>query len=283
MTRLIGAWLNVLAIVLPRTAGRIGFNLFCTPLAPPVKDYHRQFFDTSEKSTFECEGNKIQTYRWGHGPRKILFLHGWQSHSFRWIKYIKAFSKEEYSLYALDAPAHGLSGGKYITLPLYAKVVDRFIQQIQPVHAVITHSFGGFAVLYAFYQRPEQPVDRLVLTGIPGEVSDFIDFYQGVLGLSQRALKIVLARFQEEVHHPPEFFSAVKFAAGLTVPGLIIHDKEDTDTPYRYAEEIHEVWKNSELITTTGLGHNLKSPEVIAWVLAFVSENGTQVRLKNQA
>src|SRR3978361_1438008 len=101
--RLLGAYLNTLAIFSPKLAGKIGYNIFSTPQAPPVTDKHHDFFNSGEKEAFEYEGNKIQTYRWGHGPLKILFLHGWESHSFRWKKYIEAFDQKEFTLYALDA------------------------------------------------------------------------------------------------------------------------------------------------------------------------------------
>ena len=270
IARLIGFSLNVLAFVSPRIAGRKGFNLFCTPLATPVRDHHRKFLDTAGKNSFEFEGITVQTYQWGLGAKKILFLHGWQSHSFRWKNYIESFSKEDYTLYALDAPAHGLSGGKYINLPIYSRVIEHFLVRVHPIHAVISHSFGGFASLYALYNNPLLPVERLVIMGTPGEAEDFVQFYRGVLGFSSRTMKIVTGYFEETLLHPPGYFSAQRFAKGVMVPGLIIHDEKDEDAPYRYALQIHAAWKNSLLITTSGLGHNLKSAELVEKVMDFL-------------
>jgi pimeloyl-ACP methyl ester carboxylesterase len=236
-----------------------------------VKEHHRQFLDTAVKSSVEFEGITIQTYRWGNGAKKILFLHGWQSHSFRWKNYIDSFPKEDYTLYALDAPAHGLSGGKYINLPIYSRVIEHFLLRIHPLHAVIGHSFGGFASLYALYCNPMLPVERLVIMGTPGEADDFVRFYRGMLGLSSRAMKAIAEYFERTLHHPPGFFSAVKFAEAVTVPGLIIHDEKDEEAPYRYAQQIHAAWATSKLITTSGLGHNLKSAQVVGNVMDFLS------------
>ena len=271
ITRLIGTLLNVLAFLAPRIAGRQGYYLFCKPLAPPVKDHHLKFFETAEKSSYDHEGITIQTYRWGNGPKKILLVHGWQSHSFRWKSYIDFFSqKEEFTVYALDAPAHGLSGGKYINLPLYSRVIQELIMRVGPVHAVIGHSFGSFAMLHALYHEPALPVQRLVIMGTPGEANDFMQFYSNVLGLSSRATKVITDYFEETLHHAPGFFSAARFAKVITVPGLIIHDEKDDDAPYRYALQIHAAWKNSRLITTSGLGHNLKSAELVEKVMDFL-------------
>jgi pimeloyl-ACP methyl ester carboxylesterase len=273
ISRLVGMYLNGLAFLAPHVAGRRGFYLFCTPLAPPVKHYHRKFFDMAEKSTFEFEGNKIQTYRWGNGAKRILFLHGWQSHSFRWKKYIETFSKEDFTLYALDAPAHGSSGGTYINLPIYSRAIAKFFEQVHPIHTVISHSFGSFAMLYALYDYPALPLERLVIMGVPGEASDFIEFYRRELGLSFRAIKVISDHFEKTLRHPPAFFSASAFAKPITIPGLIVHDKNDEETPYHYAVQIHEAWKNSTLFTTSGLGHNLKSTEVMQQVMDFVSDH----------
>src|SRR5258706_2811840 len=278
ITRLMGTYLNVLALVAPRAAGRRGFYLFCTPSAQPVKSHHLKFFDTAEKSSFEHEGRTVQAYRWGNGPNKILFLHGWQSHSFRWKNYIESFSKEDFTLYALDAPAHGLSGGKYINLPLYGRVIEHFLLRVHPVHAVIGHSFGGLASLYTLYNNPLLPVERLVIMGTPGEAEDFIQFYRRMLGLSSRAMRVITGYFEKTLHHPPSFFSAVSFAKAVTVPGLIIHDEKDDEAPYRYALRIHAAWATSRLITTSRLGHNLKSAQLIEKVMDFlnIKENSIQ-------
>lgn len=275
IAKLIGWYLNTLALLAPSTAGRKGFYLFCTPLAPPVKPHHHEFLNTAEKVVFEHEGTAIQTYRWGSGRRKILFLHGWQSHSFRWKNFIESFSKE-YTVYALDAPAHGLSGGKYINLPVYSRLIEHFILK-NPVDAVVSHSFGSFASLYALHNTPILPVGRLVIMGAPGEATDFIEFYRGQLGLSDRAMKVINDHFTEALRFAPDFFSAARFARTLSIPGLIVHDELDEETPYRHALEVHKVWKNSRLMTTNGLGHNLRSAELVDQVKAFVAGQEVQV------
>jgi pimeloyl-ACP methyl ester carboxylesterase len=61
-----------------------------------------------------------------------------------------------------------------------------------------------------------------------------------------------------------------EFSKSLTLPGLIIHDTEDKEAPYQTALDMNEVWKNSSLITTTGLGHNLKSKELVEQVAMFI-------------
>ena len=272
ITRLVGLYFNILVLFSPRTAGRKGFYLFCTPQRPSIKDYHQNFLNTSEKLSFGCNGDMIQYYRWGTGDKVLLFLHGWQSHTFRWKNYIEAFSKEEFTIYAIDAPAHGLSGGKYLNLPIYSTVIERFLDRIPPVHTIVSHSLGSFAALHTFFRHPSLPVKQLVITGTPGEVKDFVKFYRDVLGLSDRTMRAIYMSFEENIQHLPEYYSAARFATGVTIPLLIIHDEHDNETPYHHAVAIHKLVKNSKLITTSGLGHNLRSATVVKHVVDFVTD-----------
>src|SRR5688572_25427969 len=98
ITKFAGWYINTLALVAPQQAGMAGFKLFCRPFRGTVTDYHRKFLNTADQFSFEHDGVNIQAYRFGNGPRKVLFLHGWQSHTFRWKAYIEALDKNEYTI-----------------------------------------------------------------------------------------------------------------------------------------------------------------------------------------
>src|SRR3954469_7653637 len=144
IANLAGLYLNILALIAPEAAGKKGFYLFSSPFPSKVLDHQRKYLETAEKSTFLCDGNTIRVYRWGTGDKKILFLHGWQSHSFRWKNYIEALPKDKFTIYALDAPGHGLSGGKHMNIPIYSDVIETFIYLIQPIDTIVSHSIGSF-------------------------------------------------------------------------------------------------------------------------------------------
>lgn len=271
IAKLLGQYLNLLAVLSPRKAGELGFYLFCTPQRTPMKDHHRQFLDSAERSSFLFDGYPIQVYRWGRGSKRILFLHGWQSHTFRWKNYIEAFDQEAYTLYAFDAPGHGYSGGKYLNLPIYSLVLETFLNLVGPVDALVSHSLGSFTALYTFHRTGNVPVSQLVITGTPGEVSDFFGYYRDTLGLSSRAEKIIRNTFKRILDQYPEYFSARKFARSLNISGLIIHDEGDIETPIHHAEAIHAIWKESVMVKTSGLGHNLRSSHIVKLVVEFLS------------
>ena len=270
IARLIGLYFNVAVWIAPRFFGRKAFFLFSSPQRPALKQNHLDFFNSSEKFSFDCDGDLIQGYKWGSGKKILVFFHGWQSHSFRWKNYIDAFSLEEYTIYAMDAPGHGQSGGRHCNIPIYSIAIEKFLKSIPPVHTIISHSLGSMSVLYAFYKTPSLDVKQLIITGTPGEGKDYVTFYQKILGMSNKTLKATREAFITYTGHLPEFFSAIRYAGSLSIPMLSIHDEQDDETPYHYAVAIQKAAKNSRLITTTGLGHNLRSPVVVGYVVDFV-------------
>lgn len=274
LIRLIGLYLNIFAWISPRLGGKLAFAVFCRPVRSRITPEQKSFFHSAEPFSMDYEGVMVRGYRWGRGPENILFLHGWQSHSYRWKAYIDALSKDQYTIYALDAPGHGQSGGDFLTVPVYSSVIRRAILQLGSVHTVISHSIGSFSLLYTLFRFPLLPVKRVIALAPPGEATDFVNAFKITLGLSRKVVRLVEEQFVHKYDVKPDFFSAVKFASHLNMKGLIIHDEEDREAPYAYASSIHQAWKRSRLITTKGFGHNLRSSLVVGHVVDFISADG---------
>lgn len=282
ISALIGGYLNTLSLVAPRQAGKHGVNIFCYPVRPALKSYHKEFLNSSEKFPFLFKGIRLQAYRWGKGEKKVLFLHGWQSHSFRWKNYIQSLSPEEFTVYAFDAPGHGFSEGNYLSVPFYSEAIQQFISQLGEVDMAVGHSVGSFSLVYTLYRIPQLPVSKIILMAPPGEASDFIDFFSRRLKLSDRSVRLTLNHFEDKFGKPISYFSTAKFAEALKVPGLIVHDEQDEDTPHHYARQINQAWEDSLLITTRGLGHNLKSPTVVKIVHDFAKGTFSTESVKDE-
>jgi hypothetical protein len=67
-------------------------------------------------------------------------------------------------------------------------------------------------------------------------------------------------------------YSAYK-AAKVTIPILVIHDKDDLEVPVKAAQHIYDHLKNGKLLLTEGLGHRkiLGDSEVIQRTVQFVA------------
>jgi pimeloyl-ACP methyl ester carboxylesterase len=271
-----------MAFVNPPKAASKGLEIFCYPVRPSLSEKQKRFLESGMDVTFECEGNTIQTYKWGTGASKILFLHGWQSHTYRWKRFIDSFDKSEYTIHALDAPGHGLSGGKQLSVPLYSEVISNYVQQLGSVDSIICHSLGGFSALYTYYRMNEMISPKLVLLATPGEADEFFRFYKNALGLSSRAEQLIIQKFENVFGKTPAFFSAPNFASGLTARGLIIHDEHDKETSVEHARRIKARWAHSQLQITKGLGHNLKSDLVVNAVMEFIADRKQGIYSESQ-
>ncbi len=270
MQKSMGFYFNFLSFVNPKKLKKEGFELFCNPFARKVKPHQLEFLQKGMSDVLDLEEYKIQTYKWGSGSKHILLVHGWASHSFRWKNYIEHLVKNDFTVYALDAPAHGLSSGKSIHLVLYAKVINAFLEIHSEIKSIVSHSIGGFATTYFLDQYKEHTIEKVVIMGAPGEASDFFDFYKETLGLTTKSLNLIIDEFYNQLGKLPSYFSSAKFAESIMVPSLIVHDKNDLATNYHYSIRLNKHWKNSELILTEGLGHDLKSKELVKQVTEFV-------------
>lgn len=281
--RLYGAYMNVLAFLAPAKAAEKGFLLFCKPFRAPLTQKQKQFFNSAEKFSIDHEGEKIQGYRWGSGEKKILFLHGWQSHTYRWKAYIEELQHANHTVYSLDAPGHGLSTGNFLSVPLYSSLIENFIRANGPFHSVVAHSLGGFSLLYTIHRFPLLQIGQLILLAPPGEASDFISVFQKTLRLNARTMELVLDHFASRYDVGPDYFSTKRFAHSVNVKGLIIHDEEDLEAPYHYSVPLHKAWDRSRLITTKGFGHNLRSATVVKDVVDFITESDQEPVTLQQA
>jgi pimeloyl-ACP methyl ester carboxylesterase len=265
-----GLGLNALAALSPSLAGKKGFQLFCHPFRGKLKPHHVQFFQSAQQFSIDYKGKKIQCYQWGSGCKTVLLLHGWQSHSFRWRAYIELFVQSGYTVYAMDAPGHGLSQGNQLNLFMYSDILQEFLYRQASIDYLVTHSFGGYASIFTLHKLPQLPVKKMVLMGTPGSVADFMQMYQQMLGLNQRTRQAIQDHFIAFAGHPPAYFEATNLVKHFTKPVLFVHDTEDQDAPYHQATAMHQLWQNATLLTTNGLGHELKSIELAHQVLAYL-------------
>ncbi|KEO75591.1 alpha/beta fold hydrolase [Anditalea andensis] len=267
----LGLYLNTLNSISPKIGGQAGFRLFCRPMRTGFRRQHLEFFSTSESEDFNFNSINVKLYKWGHGPKKILFVHGWQSHSYHWKQYIEPIDKDEYTLIAFDAPGHGQSEGNQFHVPMNAFLISLLVEKYHGFHAVVAHSIGSLSVHYALAYYQIQGIEKLVTMASPSRAAELFAFYTSILQLKKHTIENVTNEFQMQVRHKIEDISLAAMAKNLDIPGLIIHDKDDPDTPFHNALELSAAWNKAVLIPTEGLGHNLKSKEVVKTVVNYIS------------
>lgn len=272
--RRVGKALNALAVLSPTVAGRLAFRIFCTPRRLPLRDEDQSFLSTARHSDiFPERGLRVRVYTWPaerDDALGILFLHGWESNSGRWRKYVKQLHGAGYTVHALDAPASGQSGGRRLNVLLYSRAVRHFIVEKGRPYAVVGHSLGGAAAVMSTTLLGAPRPEKMVLLGVFAESTRVIRDFGAILGVNDAVLNHIHREIERRSGLPIEAYSVTKKAAELgDVSGLVLHDRNDDVAPVEEGRSVAASWK-VPFVETQGLGHRMQDGEVVQTVLRFI-------------
>lgn len=264
--------LETTAVVFPPACRYLALRIFSSPRKGRLSPGQAHWLDEAKLPPLRINGYPTQLYHWpGPGPR-VLLLHGWESNSARWEGLWLQLRAAGFDLMAIDAPAHGYSGGDRFTAVRYAGGLAEALDQYAP-RAIVGHSAGAMAALYCLANlRPEYAPDKLVLIGMPAGLDGLLRAYQRILGVSDRVMRRLNEAAERRYGFPLPAFLMPPLAARIHAPGLIIHDHDDELAPLAEARAVHQAWAGSRLMVSRGLGHSTQSPEVWQWVTAFLQE-----------
>ena len=276
--KLIGWRLNMLYKVQPDKALQRLYKLSCEPRKGKLKrEDLPQFLKDAEKESFIFGQDEIMVYRWKNTGKRILLVHGWESNSKRWEETVDSLHSLGYELIAFDAPAHGLSTGKELHVPLFAECIRAFQDEYQASIA-IGHSAGAMSLVYHAYAfSKDKGFEKLVLLGAPSEMTKIIIDMAHVLRLKDKVVQDLDRFFKKKFGFYFYEFSIAKFARVLKTPSLVIHDKYDRVAPVDAAYAIAENLENGELIITEGQGHSLNKASVIKRYVDYIDVKKPEV------
>lgn len=265
----IGWYYNMLSYISKPYAADKAMYLFTTPRGGQINEEQSDFLHTAYQEELKYKDYRIMTYRWLGSNQTILLTHGWESNSARWKKLIVELKQKHFNIIALDAPAHGKSGGVAFDAMLYAEFINVVAKRFSP-EILIGHSVGGMASAFYQYKYRSDSLKKIILLGAPSEFQDVMKRYTDMLGYNQRIISqlehVILDRFGS----PSKNLSTARFLGAIESEGLIIHDQDDRIIPYNDALLIKNSFKNSQLITTKGLGHSLLDASVTEHIYAFI-------------
>ena len=268
----IGLYSNLYSYVNTTKATKIAYTLFSHPLNGKLtKKNLPKILQETQTEFFEYEGHLLQSYTWKGNDTVILLAHGWESNASRWKKLLPYLKKSGSTIIAIDAPAHGMSGGKEFNMQKYAAFIDLVAKKFKPKF-LIGHSFGGKACLY--YQSVYQNLDlqKIVILGAPSDLNIIVNSYMATFGLNSKIFKGLQDYCLKHLNFKMENFSGQIFASKIKIKGLIAHDTDDKIVLIEEGKKISSAWKDSIFIETKGLGHSMHGDELYQKVSNFLFE-----------
>ncbi len=273
--RRMGKMLNALEMVSPALAGKLAFEFFCTPRRLPLREKDAAFLASAERGSLTLQKQKISTYSWRSeltDARSALLLHGWESNSGRWQKYVKGLVAEGLTVHAIDAPASGNSQGKRLNVILYSNVVKEFIAQNGRLHAIIGHSLGGAAAVMSTTLLEAPKPEKMVLLGVFAESTRVIRDFGQLLGVNQGVIAAIFKEIEKRSGSPIDAYSVAQKTKQLqSVKGLVVHDADDAVAPVEEGRMVAETW-GASFLKTEGFGHRLQEKSVVRAVIDFITQ-----------
>lgn len=262
--------------VAPAAAARLAERLWFTPPRPRISAEARAFLATGEPMHAIVDGRRVAAWSWGAGP-SVLLMHGWGGFAAQMQAFVEPLVRAGLRAVAFDALSHGASqsgahGARQATFFEFRDVLLELSRRVEPVAGVIAHSGGCTSVGTAI--RAGWRVPAAVFIAPMASPLTYQRVFQQALGLSDD----VLQRFHENVEARLSFrwedleMPLVPNVAS-TPPVLVIHDRDDRETPWREGAAIAEAWPDAQLMTTRELGHRrvLRDASVVDAAVKFVA------------
>ncbi|UTW07359.1 alpha/beta hydrolase [Pseudomonas benzenivorans] len=252
----------------PRLVASRMRRAFMTPRNLPPRDWELPLLAQAERITLRFG---LSALRWGKGPA-VLLMHGWEGRPTQFAELIKALVQAGYSVFALDAPAHGRSPGREANVVLFARAMLEAASELPPLKAVIGHSMGGASALLATQLGLQ--AEAVVTIAAPGRILTMLRGFAQYMGLSAKAGAHFVRLVEEKAGMPAKQIDVAQYQ--LNMPGLIVHAVDDPKVPYSEAEAIHHAWFDSQLLRLEQGGHQrlLADPRLIGETLRLLESVG---------
>ena len=259
-----------------RLAGVPTYLLWFIPWRVPVSDrgLRKQagWLEPTTPFTLRTSVGRIGGFTAGDGPIVIL-MHGLGERAAALGGFIAPLTEAGFRVVGVDLPGQGASAGQMTNPIISAAAVREVADHFGGAHALIAHSLGGHAALWAMNEG--LTVQRAVLIAPNVDMGYATDTFQTLFGLPDKAMA-GLKRKIERRYGPSIWrdLSGEHLARNIQTPGLVFHDPEDPQVPFEGSVRLVRAWTGSRLIEAPELGHGTitRDPSVIDRAVAFVEE-----------
>jgi pimeloyl-ACP methyl ester carboxylesterase len=248
--------------------------LWFIPWKVPVSDRGLKkqagWLEPTQPFTLRTSVGRVGGFTAGDGPVVIL-MHGLGERAAALGGFIAPLTDAGFRVVGLDLPGHGSSAGQMTNPIISAAAVREVADHFGGAHALIAHSLGGHAALWAMNEG--LAVQRAVLIAPNSDMGYATEFFQVIFGLPDKAMTGL--RRKIERRYGPNIWdelSGERLARSIGSPGLVFHDPDDPQVPFEGSERLVRAWTGSRLIEAPELGHGTitRDDSVIERAVEFV-------------
>jgi pimeloyl-ACP methyl ester carboxylesterase len=274
----------ILSRVAPRLATRLAERIFVTPIPARQPPREIAWAEGAEKTMIPSPLGRIPVWVWGDGPATVLLVHGWSGRGLQLGAFVQPLVAHGYRVITYDAPGHGEAPGRTSSMPAFATTLGAIGRRFAPVSAIIAHSLGSTAAVYALAHH-ELSVDRMVTIAPSARLHAVRERFGEMTGFPPSLVDLMRDAFEDRLGFDWDASEPLRIAPRLSTPMMVIHDSDDRFIPHSEGAELASAWPEGRLETTSGLGHHriLRDPEVVNSTVAFISESIASKYLKRRA
>lgn len=254
----------------PKLAVRTGAWLMTKPKRSQSPAHEREWLAKARSSFVHFHRERIAVMEWGSGPA-VLFVHGWCSRGLRFSHMIAPLLQAGFRVVVFDAPAHGRSSGTHINIVQWSEAILAVGEELGPIHGLIAHSIGATASILAL--EAGLKVNRVIFVSALADIGGAFSHFSKALQIPDGVTQGMIRHFETIFRRSIDTIDAIRVAQQIETPPLLIfHDKEDPLLSHSRAKELARAWKNSKLISTSGIGHHsiLDNPQLIRETISFL-------------
>ncbi len=262
----------------PILAAKLAVRLFVTPIPTRPSARESGWAEGATRVTIPSPLGPIPVWAWGDGPETVLLVHGWSGRGLQLGAFVAPLIEKGYRVVTYDAPGHGDAQGRTSSMPAFAAALGAVARNFGPVSAVIAHSLGATAAVYAIAHR-ELAMARIVTISPSSRLHALRERFGEMTGFAPPVIARMRRILEDRFGFDWDDSEPLRLAPGMEMPLMVIHDSGDRFVPHSEGNELAGEWPDGLLVTTKGLGHHriLRNPDVVASAVAFISEPATNV------
>lgn len=251
---------------------RAALTAFLVPQRAAKHDADAELLKHAMSTSLQVGGLRVPTWIWGQGPQ-VLLVHGWGSRASHLGAFVGPLVAAGFAVIGYDAPAHGDAPGDSSSVVHLGHAVRQVCRASGPIHALIAHSVGSPACLWAI--RDGLKIRHTVHLAGPSTLANVVAGFAKAFKLDETQTQLFEFAIEVFTNEPIACGSVAALAKGLKHAGLIVHDTEDREVPHTESAELNRLWPTSKLRLTHGLGHRrlLADANIVRDVVDFVAQN----------